>query len=55
MDIEEVEIPEGEYYVLGDNRVNSLDSRIIGFIDKDQILGKTSFIIYPFNRFGNKN
>ena len=47
-----ITIPEGEYYVLGDNRHNSLDSRTFGTFDKKQILGKTDLIIYPFNRFG---
>ena len=45
-------IPADSYLVLGDNRENSLDSRELGFIKKDQLLGKTSFIIFPFNRFG---
>ena len=54
MDIEEVEIPEGEYYVLGDNRVNSTDSRIIGTIPFKEIKGTTKFTIFPFNRFGMK-
>lgn len=44
----------GEYYVMGDNRGNSLDSRIIGAINKKQILGKSELIIYPFNRLGIK-
>ncbi len=47
-----ITIPEGEYYVLGDNRHNSLDSRTFGTFNKKQILGKTDFIVYPFNRFG---
>lgn len=52
--IEEIEVPEGEYYVLGDNRVNSTDSRIIGTIAIKDIKGTTSLTIYPFNRFGRK-
>lgn len=48
-------IPDDCYFVLGDNRINSKDSRIIGFINKKQILGKTSFTIFPLERIGNKN
>ena len=33
------ELQENEYFVMGDNRINSQDSRIIGAINKDQILG----------------
>lgn len=53
-DFEEVKIPDGEYYVLGDNRTDSVDSRILGTIPKSEILGHATFIIYPFNRFGSR-
>ena len=33
-------IPENKYLVLGDNRQNSLDSRIIGLVDEDKIVGE---------------
>ena len=46
-------IPLNTYLVLGDNRENSLDSRELGFIREDQLLGRTSLIILPFNRIGS--
>lgn len=45
-------IPEGKYLVIGDNRNNSTDSRIFGFVEKNEILGTTSFRLFPFKRFG---
>ena len=53
-DIEKVAIEEDCYYVLGDNRVNSVDSRVIGSVNKNRIKGKAVFTIYPFNRLGKK-
>ena len=49
---ETITLKDDEYFVLGDNRAVSLDSRTIGPIKKSQIKGTTNFIIYPFNRFG---
>ena len=45
-------IPDNSYLVLGDNRNNSTDSRIIGFIDKEDILGTTSFRLFPLKKIG---
>lgn len=45
-------IPEGMYLVLGDNRGNSMDSRQIGLIKEEDIIGKTSIRIWPFNHMG---
>lgn len=48
-------IPEDSYFVMGDNRNNSLDSRDyrVGFINKEDIVGVTIFRIYPFNSIGS--
>ena len=43
-------IPADMYFVLGDNREDSLDSREIGLVSKDDIIGKVSFRIWPLNK-----
>ena len=40
------------YFVLGDNRLNSIDSRYFGLIERNKIIGKANIIIYPFSRLG---
>lgn len=48
-------IGEDEYFVLGDNRNDSLDSRKIGCKKKQDIIGRAVFRIYPFKKFGGIN
>ncbi|MGP4068064.1 signal peptidase I [Halobacillus sp. B29] len=44
------EVPEGELLVLGDNRNNSTDSRMLGTIPKEQVVGEAVFLYWPLNR-----
>lgn len=43
-------VPEGEVFVCGDNRSNSLDSRYFGTVPADNIVGKLGLRVYPFNK-----
>lgn len=50
--IDPVTLGSDEYFILGDNRIISLDSRVFGKIHESEIKGTTNFIMYPFSKIG---
>ena len=44
-----VGVPSGEYLVLGDSRDNSKDSRFIGFVPRDSIVGRAHHVLYSLD------
>ena len=48
----EMTVPDGEYFVMGDHRSISSDSRDFGTVDRRLIYGKASFVYWPFDQAG---
>jgi len=48
-----VEVPKGQVLVLGDNRNQSLDGHIWGFLPKENVIGRAVFVYWPPWRLGN--
>ncbi|MCU9533043.1 signal peptidase I [Streptococcus sp. CSL10205-OR2] len=47
-----ITVPEGQYYLLGDDRIVSKDSREVGTFSKESIIGEVKFRYWPLSRIG---
>ncbi len=52
---ETVTVPANDYFVMGDNRPISLDSRSFGFVPKSYIVGKAILVLWPLSQWQSLN
>ncbi|HUW66240.1 MAG TPA: signal peptidase I [Spirochaetia bacterium] len=45
-------VPAGDYFMLGDNRNNSDDSRVWGYVKQNLVIGRVLFMYWPVDRIG---
>jgi signal peptidase I len=50
--IKKLKVPANNYYVMGDNRANSCDSRFWGTVPRSDVIGKAFFRMWPLSRVG---
>ena len=55
LDFEEVKLRDNEYYIMGDNRPYSKDSRYVGPVKKSQIFAKKMLVLLPISDIGVKD
>jgi len=48
-----IKIPDDAYFVMGDNRNNSNDSHVWGYLPRQNIIGRAILRFFPFSRFGS--
>ncbi len=48
-------IPEGQYFMMGDNRDNSADSRVWGTVPRDLIVGRAMFVIWSYDKHASQS